>query len=330
MPANDSESLIQPGTIQQSGLLELEAFKKAETSTSYPPSPEHTNDCRIETFFGFVKDSFDAKLVVEACVQGLLKTIQQIPSGISPKIRSGTTVVIQDQIGNTGWRDGRNWSCSTQERDADGFQLYREVESDTLPSNHRGRPMRRERSPLFSVTHTRPGSRLIVNGMAKRIIHITGSDNCRYKVINYFHVCHVQHYYLVDNSSDSKTRYRGSGPLRTPTELPGYSKIRAVLLLNGERFRKPFPICKREKKKAVEQVTAAIEVLKEIRPVRVLAVNELKAEKSGGHPLVLRFQAEGARYGGTGMQQAISLFQQNPDWAEAPVLLPPLGTSGDS
>ncbi|ORY53887.1 hypothetical protein BCR33DRAFT_711224 [Rhizoclosmatium globosum] len=165
--------------------IQLHIPTTTNPNSSYPPSPEHSHNARVETFFGFIKDPLDATLLVEACVQGLLKPVTTITGSTCSNIRSGTTIVFLESSADNSrlrFRDGRSWTSSKL---SNGFLLYRETESDKVPVDKRNLE-RREKSTLFSSSNVRNGTRLVVNGLAKRTISLTGSDGNRYRVINYF------------------------------------------------------------------------------------------------------------------------------------------------
>ncbi|ORY53884.1 hypothetical protein BCR33DRAFT_10874 [Rhizoclosmatium globosum] len=70
------------------------------------------NDTILETFYGFVKDETDAKILVEACIQKVLPLVKDAPL---TGVRSGTCYVFGEsgsQIQKQRWRDGGSWSSS--------------------------------------------------------------------------------------------------------------------------------------------------------------------------------------------------------------------------
>ncbi|KAJ3281773.1 hypothetical protein HDU79_010509 [Rhizoclosmatium sp. JEL0117] len=269
-------------------------------NSSYPPSPEHSHNARVETFFGFIKDPLDATLLVEACVQGLLKPVTTITGSTCSNIRSGTTIVFLESSADNSrlrFRDGRSWTSSKL---SNGFLLYRETESDKVPVDKRNL-QRRDKSTLFSSSNVRNGTRLVVNGLAKRTISLTGSDGNRYRVINYFFVAHVHHYY------SAVLGYKVSGPLRTPSELPGYIEIKEQVLgrkgVDTAIFATPLPALKQRLKQNV--------------------IGVIDDEETSGEELK-RFINEAKKYGGRGMVMQVDWFRRNPGWADSPCFLAPL------
>ncbi|KAI8831469.1 Gti1/Pac2 family-domain-containing protein [Chytriomyces cf. hyalinus JEL632] len=176
----------------------------------------------IETFHGYIRDSLDAQLLVESCVQGMLHPVRDISiSGSSLRIRSGSVVVLQESAcsGVTGssasmrmrWRDGRQWSSSKL---CGSFLLYREVaKSDHFVDQTK------EDTSLFSGLSLRQGTHLVPNGLAKRTISVDGSDNNRYRVISYFFPTDVQDHY--------KKGKRSRCILPTPSHLPEFFRYEA-------------------------------------------------------------------------------------------------------
>ncbi|KAI9344591.1 Gti1/Pac2 family-domain-containing protein [Obelidium mucronatum] len=166
------------------------------------PAPSPQSPPRfLETFRGFVKNKNDAKILVEACIAGYLFPLNVIPVDLSClKLQSGTVIVFSESTSHTQmmrWRDGAKWSPS---RVNGQFLLYREVESSKVPSTT-STDMSQE-SSRFNTPVPRPGTRLVVQGFAKRTISITGSDGHNYRVISYFYPKDVSHLYGDDHESD--------------------------------------------------------------------------------------------------------------------------------
>ncbi|KAI8621257.1 Gti1/Pac2 family-domain-containing protein [Chytriomyces sp. MP71] len=183
--------------------------QKASSSSPRPASSHFLQPPEAETFYGFVKDTADARILVEAVIRGMLKQVSDLQSAIqlsSIPFRSGTVCVFSEGTGaqKLRWRDGSCWSSS---KICGSFLLYREAEpitADSLlaqPANDNG---------LFATTNVRPGTRLVCNGFAKRTITIAGSDSKRYRVISYFLPSEIQHLY--------KQTMRFQGHLKRPSQ----------------------------------------------------------------------------------------------------------------
>ncbi|KAJ3093823.1 hypothetical protein HK100_006400 [Physocladia obscura] len=177
-------------------------------------------DYSFETYFGFVKDKYDAMLIIEACVHGRLKCIPPYKYA-NLNYRSGSIVVITQKSYDTSsirWRDGGNWTTSKLN---DGFLLYRETES--LPDGFSIPLFPIETVPLFAAGSLKANTQLIPGGMAKRTISLMGSDGNRYRVISYFYPNDVESHYTSEH-----TRQRQSF-LKTPTEIPEFAVFRRHL-----------------------------------------------------------------------------------------------------
>ncbi|KAI9335944.1 hypothetical protein BDR26DRAFT_936265 [Obelidium mucronatum] len=141
----------------------------------------------------FIKDALDARAVVEAAIAGRFAV-----SGLlrPHEIRSGSVRVLEDGKGsfkkNRRLRDGFDWSPS---RTSGPFQLFRRVDYIGLdPHRPLREPTQSEESPLFQVS-CRRNMMLIPNGLARRTIRVTGSNNLLYLVVSYFTPRHVEHFY---------------------------------------------------------------------------------------------------------------------------------------
>ncbi|TPX75388.1 hypothetical protein CcCBS67573_g03342 [Chytriomyces confervae] len=171
----------------------------------------------IETFYGFVKDPEDAQILVNACVQGALPVIGDMPLAGSrtEPIRSGSVVVFceNSESMRVRWRDGILWSCS---KISQQFLLYREVANANAEV-----PQQRERHSNFVVQNVRPNTKLIPNGLAKRTISLRGADGFRYRIISYFHPRDVDHIY--------KQTTRG-GTLKRPSDLSELHQFKGLHL----------------------------------------------------------------------------------------------------
>ncbi|KAI8827622.1 Gti1/Pac2 family-domain-containing protein [Chytriomyces cf. hyalinus JEL632] len=170
----------------------------------------------IETFYGFVKDPEDAQILVNACVQGALPVIGDMPLAGSrtEPIRSGSVVVFceNSESMRVRWRDGILWSCS---KISQQFLLYREVANSNAEV-----PQQRERHSNFVVQNVRPNTKLIPNGLAKRTISLRGADGFRYRIISYFHPRDVDHIY----------KQTARGTLKRPSELSELHQFKGLHL----------------------------------------------------------------------------------------------------
>ncbi|KAI9330856.1 Gti1/Pac2 family-domain-containing protein [Obelidium mucronatum] len=139
-----------------------------------PPLPPQPVYIFHHTFFGFIKDSHDAALVIAGCVAGDLQPFNTAPmNSTSIQITSGTVLVFQENSGTSmvRWRDGKRWSPS---RPQGQFLLYRKL--TTNPNMHH----EVELSTRFVNMSLRGSCRFIPNGLAKRTIGLVGSDGNRY------------------------------------------------------------------------------------------------------------------------------------------------------
>ncbi|KAI8615413.1 Gti1/Pac2 family-domain-containing protein [Chytriomyces sp. MP71] len=260
----------------------------------------------VETFCGFVRDTLDAQILVEACIKGLLPLIHDLPPGVSSlPIRSGTTIVFaenSDQSLRMRWRDGASWSCS---RICGPFLLYREVEAMHRIAETRnvGRPGGKEKCTLFVTTSVRKNTRLVVNGFAKRTISITSSvDGKRYRVINYFYPTEVE--YLYSNKKHHHAR------LPVPSRLAFFEKIKVQVAQQCPKE----PKYNRPDEMKTEQLANDSITYKLSRGVNQLTPNEAF--------FVNRFERETSRF--QFMEESMAYFRKNPNWAQSPVKLAPI------
>ncbi|KAJ3063231.1 hypothetical protein HDU98_000927 [Podochytrium sp. JEL0797] len=151
------------------------------------------------TVTGFVKEPYDASLVIAAIVSGALQALNAVPMSLSDlRIESGTVLVFAENssMGQmVRWRDGKRWSAS---RLQGPFLLYREVEasSNSSPSTTTSPSSTHpEQEARFQNTVVRGKTKFVPNGLAKRTLTLTGSDGNRYRVISYFYPADVAHLY---------------------------------------------------------------------------------------------------------------------------------------
>ncbi|KAI9330867.1 Gti1/Pac2 family-domain-containing protein [Obelidium mucronatum] len=203
------------------GSLPRDVSQPLQNSHELSPQPSET-----ETFYGFIKDVSDASLLIEACIAGHYKIMQDLPYGVTTlPIRSGSCIVFAESSAKSlrvRWRDGSLWSCS---RICGPFLLYREVVC-TKDGETRG-IQEKERKNTFTVTSARPNSKIVPNGLAKRTISMNGSDGNKYRVISYFYPKDVASYY---------ERNQKESLLFTPSKLPEFQPFvdRAQVTLPSE------------------------------------------------------------------------------------------------
>ncbi|KAJ3027428.1 UNVERIFIED_CONTAM: Mitochondrial translocator assembly and maintenance protein 41 [Siphonaria sp. JEL0065] len=212
--AMDTQFSNHPYWIQVNPLLQA-------TKDAISGKPSSRNSEYIETFFGFVKERYDAQLLVESTISGMLEAMHDLPVGVTTmRIRSGTCIVFAEnssQMQRMRWRDGAAWSSS---KICGSFLLYREVESTTLPYTRIPEP---ERSSLFVTSSLRPNTRLTPNGLAKRTLSLIGSDKNRYRVINYFYPSDVEEFYR----GYSHTLHSNPYTLQIPSRLPEFEHLKS-------------------------------------------------------------------------------------------------------
>ncbi|KAI8827619.1 Gti1/Pac2 family-domain-containing protein [Chytriomyces cf. hyalinus JEL632] len=262
------------------------------------PTLEKTNH---ETFYGFIHDRVDALILVEACVQGILTPMTEIPIGMSlTSIRSGTVIVFAEstaQVLRMRWRDGGQWSSS---RISGSFLLYREVESTTTQTP--ATPPTLEKNSLFITTSLRPYTRILPNGLAKRTISVAGQ---RYRVINYFYPSEVDHYFTSTPTTATTTHpHQQQNLLKTPSMIPAFHQIKS--LLRGGTTTDP-----------------RIPNNSESPPPPPVETSRTNASATS-HNLLHQFEKNAMKHGGAGLQQYIPFFKSNPSWHNHPMYLPPL------
>ncbi|KAI8830517.1 Gti1/Pac2 family-domain-containing protein [Chytriomyces cf. hyalinus JEL632] len=132
------------------------------------------------TYYGQIEDVLDAKLVIEACIKGVLMQVNDVMEAPSISIRPGTVLVIHELEGSIQrWRDGYLWSPS---RLYAGFLIYRNKcrgggggQIQATPNVANGA------KPIKAKTCS-----IIPGGLTKKTIGIVGSDRLSYRVISYY------------------------------------------------------------------------------------------------------------------------------------------------
>ncbi|KAI9326320.1 Gti1/Pac2 family-domain-containing protein [Obelidium mucronatum] len=166
-----------------------------------------------ETYYGFVKSKHDAMLLVEACIAGELQPLNVTPVDLTElRIQSGTVIVFGECTSHMQmirWRDGGKWSPS---RINDRFLLYREVCATT--TNDLIHPVGNEVS-RFTNVNTRPSTRLVPHGFAKRTISVFG------------------HLYAAGRGV--RQHHNHDGKLQVPSQSPQFHKfVKLVKKLDAE------------------------------------------------------------------------------------------------
>ncbi|KAI8828333.1 Gti1/Pac2 family-domain-containing protein [Chytriomyces cf. hyalinus JEL632] len=266
-------------------------------------SPYPTLEKSHETFYGFIHDRVDALILVEACVQGILTPMTEIPIGMSlTSIRSGTVIVFAEstaQVLRMRWRDGGQWSSS---RISGSFLLYRQVESTTTQTPV---PPTLEKNSLFITTSLRPYTRILPNGLAKRTISIAASTGQRYRVINYFYPSDVDHYFTSTPATTTTRSCQQQQLLKTPSMIPAFHQIKSLIRGTSDpripnHSESPLPIVTDETPRTNPSATSL------------------------NHNLLHQFEKNAIKHGGQGLQQYIPFFKSNPSWHNNPTYLPPL------
>jgi hypothetical protein len=116
------------------------------------------------TFFGHVATVYDAHLLVECCLRGLLKPLPRRPDrkACAELIRSGNVFIYEEESTKiTRWTDGKRWGKGRNDK---GFIVYCELEpgsateKDLVPTSasFAERMDQRLRKKSISVTLTLP------------------------------------------------------------------------------------------------------------------------------------------------------------------------------
>ncbi|KAI8831467.1 Gti1/Pac2 family-domain-containing protein [Chytriomyces cf. hyalinus JEL632] len=253
-----------------------------------------------ETFYGFIKDTLDASLLIESCIAGMHAPVKDIPFGFNTlPLRSGSVVVFAESSAQSlrmRWRDGWAWSSS---RIHGAFLLYREVEPTTSRTIH----PQSETTQLFSQAAAKPNTKLIPNGMAKRTITLRGSDGNRYRVISYFYPNDVEYLYNKPTSPQQQQQQQQQhAHFPVPSRIPAFQRYQQKICMQ----QAPSPPRVHPDKSSQHWSNA-------MKPISL--------EQTF---LLQRFTQEGGRYGGSGMKETMQYFKNNPQWVDSPVMLPPL------
>ncbi|KAI9330871.1 Gti1/Pac2 family-domain-containing protein [Obelidium mucronatum] len=299
-------------------------YPPQQHSTPQPTQP--TSSQQSETFYGFVKDEIDAKILIEACVNKELPLIPDIPCG-GEGASSGKVYVFcesSSQILKMRWRDGLHWSSS---RISGNFLLYREVESTDVPTNVQ-RAQEKEATALFTTSSLRPYTRLIPNGLAKRTISLTGSDGLRYRVINYFYPKFVEHHYAPPNLRqifDPNAR----GMLQMPSQVPHLQKY--ATKSNSTAGAATSSNIQSDSMETLAPQSHAMRNSPQNTAIRLPPLENNRSQTSQYLPVrpdvqQQHFHQHQPLY--PGIRELSKAFEGNPNWAESPVILAPLLLQG--
>ncbi|KAJ3073827.1 hypothetical protein HDU98_000569 [Podochytrium sp. JEL0797] len=331
---------------------------RADLSMAHLP-----NSTLIENFFGFVKDRYDASILVEACVTGLLDPIVNLPLVISGLyIRSGTVIVFpeQNQAQMSRWRDGGMWSSSRVSSSGNSsrlsscssssFLLYREIEKiGKGPVRGQGRhapdagsvfsattrfpnglKLNRSDAPsvesdLFSTSSLRKNTRMVPNGMAKRTISMTGSDGKRYRVISYFYPSDVEHHY----TKNVTTTPAPPGMLLTPSQIPEFQHLRQQLFSGQNRNpTPPLPTPSPSRQSKTLRRSPSMPASNSLQlPSFASGFPEFLPSPPPSRELIYQGSSpETHMLGKLHLDEHLTWLSRNPEWSKSPVVLTPLKT----
>jgi hypothetical protein len=109
------------------------------------PHPAHgTNSCMEPTWSGFIHSTWDALVVLEACLSGILHHIPRRPHDRERAniITSGNVFIYEENAsGIKRWTDGVTWSPS---RIMGNFLVYREL-NEPFPAGEKKKAKKRKR-----------------------------------------------------------------------------------------------------------------------------------------------------------------------------------------
>ncbi|KAG1056876.1 hypothetical protein G6F43_001269 [Rhizopus delemar] len=143
----------------------------------------------IETFHGYLENTTDTLLLIEACRNGLLPTVtRRLFDNERGVIKSGTIIVFNEtETGIKRWTDGLLWSPS---RILGNFLIYRElINREHKKIQTETKVDRRERALVGSLTRANTPYNFKENGLIKKTIRILVNGT-------YLHV--ISYYKLMD------------------------------------------------------------------------------------------------------------------------------------
>ncbi|CAO3626142.1 unnamed protein product [Mucor fragilis] len=157
-----------------------------------------------KTFHGFIENTTDSLLIIEACRRGLLPTInRRLIERERSSIKSGTIIVFDEtESGIKRWTDGFLWSPS---RILGNFLVYRELEnrkirniendysysaitrttSDIAEDTNTSLIHQRERALVGSLTTSNTTYNFKKEGLIKKTIRIMVNGNFLH-IVNYY------------------------------------------------------------------------------------------------------------------------------------------------
>ncbi|KAI8637518.1 Gti1/Pac2 family-domain-containing protein [Parasitella parasitica] len=157
-----------------------------------------------KTFHGFIENTTDALLIIEACRAGILPTInRRLIERERHSIKSGTIIVFDEtESGIKRWTDGFLWSPS---RILGSFLVYRELEnrehrkinndynysaikkgsSNITNETNISLMQQRERALVSSLTTSNTTYNFKRNGLIKKTIRIMVNNNILH-IVNYY------------------------------------------------------------------------------------------------------------------------------------------------
>ncbi|KAJ3402373.1 hypothetical protein HDU80_005163 [Chytriomyces hyalinus] len=189
--AEKARSSLAIATSEQSNGNDIQTLSEAEDGNQKlrqlkdsSVKKRHVSDA---TYYGQIEDALDAKLVIEACIKGVLMKVNDVMEAPSITIRPGTVLVIHERDGSIQrWRDGFNWSPSRLNA---GFLTYRQVErlitKDATETKYgtQSQAAPNGTKPTKAKTYS-----IIPGGLTKKTISIVGSDQQSYRVISYHEI----------------------------------------------------------------------------------------------------------------------------------------------
>lgn len=133
-----------PNGHQHAGLPRASGEEYAPRGTDAPiPTPKH--ECMPPTWWGFIHTTFDALILLEACLLGTLTHIPRRPHDRERDniIQSGNVFIYEENAsGIKRWTDGITWSPS---RIMGNFLVYRELDAP-FPAGEKKKAKKRKRS----------------------------------------------------------------------------------------------------------------------------------------------------------------------------------------
>ncbi|KAI9330877.1 hypothetical protein BDR26DRAFT_1011210 [Obelidium mucronatum] len=174
-----------------------------------------------ETFFGYVRDTVDCYILVEAVVAGLLRPY----TGASGSVRNGTVLVIPLDSRPNKFMDHRQWSAAKTQG---SFKVTREVEAvNTFRHSSSAIKTRRNScagvpGAVFPTCTARFGTRIKDQGLMKKSLSMNGSDGHLYRVISYSYPKDVEHFHKLEPATNRLSHF---SPLQCPSQICQYQQF---------------------------------------------------------------------------------------------------------